>query len=189
MGLHKNSTGENVHVIHRWMVADEPARLAVTVGTGDVGKVCYQQDNRTWWLLTNHSPVTWTQITDLAFGSEFNLAVSTALSYTTSDTWLEKLKLTLTGLPAGDYVLLWGCDLISGSGGTPSLRIQADDALDLFVSEDFLLPENLKWYPFAGHAAVTGWAGGSHTIDLDYHSNNPQQVGIQNARLTLWRVA
>lgn len=188
MGLHENITGDDLHIIHAWTYADEAAREAATgFVVGDVGKVAKQEDDDTFWVLANHSPIAWKQITDRVFGSEFSIAISAALSFTTSDTWIEKVKLTLTDLPAGDYVLLWGCDLISGANGTPSLRIQADDVLDLFVQEDFALPEDLKWYPFSGHAAVTGWPGGSHVIDIDYHSNNPSQVGIQNARLTVWR--
>lgn len=188
MGLHKNITGGDLHVLHAFSYADEAAREAATgLVVADVGKVAHQDDDDTWWLLANHNPTTWKQITDSVFGTEFNIAVDVTLSYTTSDTWVEKLKLSLTDLPAGDYVLLWSCDLISGASGTPSLRVQADDSLTLFEQENFKLPEDLKWYPFSGHAAATGWAGGTHFIDIDYHSNNPNQVGIQNARLTVWR--
>lgn len=187
MGLHENITGANIHVAHRWEVADKAARLALTATSGDFGKVAFQSDDKTAWLLVDASPMKWKQITNAAFGSEFSIAADISLSYTTSSIWQQKLRLMLTDVPAGDYVLLWGCDLINGASGKPSLRVQSDDTLDLFVQEDFSLSENLKWYPFAGHAAVTGWAGGSHFIDIDYHSNNPNQVGIQNARLTVWR--
>ena len=188
MGLHRNITGDDLHILQVWEYADQTAREAATgFVAADVGKVAKQEDNDTWWLLANHSPVTWKQVTDLVFGTEFNIAASLDLSFTTSNAWIEKLKLNLTDLPAGDYVLLWSCDLISGASGTPSLRVQADDVLILFEQENFKLPEDLKWYPFSGHAAATGWAGGTHFIDIAYHSNNPNQVGIQNARLAVWR--
>jgi len=67
MGLHKNITGTDQH----WTYADQTARLAATgFAAADVGKSAYQESDRTWWLLTNHSPIAWVDIT--AGGSSGN---------------------------------------------------------------------------------------------------------------------
>lgn len=64
MGLHKNITGDDNHVNHAWTYADQTARLAATGFTpADVGKDAFQQDNRTFWRLTDDAPITWVDIT------------------------------------------------------------------------------------------------------------------------------
>lgn len=64
MGLHKNITGDDIHIVHTWSYADSTARLAATGFTSsDVGKIAEQQSDETWWLLTNYSPITWKDIT------------------------------------------------------------------------------------------------------------------------------
>lgn len=57
-------TNGRVHVIQDFSYADSTARLAATGFTAeDVGKTAQQQSDETWWLLTNHSPITWKEIT------------------------------------------------------------------------------------------------------------------------------
>jgi hypothetical protein len=43
----------------------------------DVGSVAYQTDNRSFWILQNHSPITWLQ---LAAGGSLNFVAGEALS-------------------------------------------------------------------------------------------------------------
>jgi len=58
---HGNAT--LVHRIHRWEYADETDRLAAAGFTAqDVKKLALQLDNKSFWLLTDDSPVTWTQM-------------------------------------------------------------------------------------------------------------------------------
>lgn len=57
-------TNIGVHVVHAWTYADSTARLAASGFTADdVGKAAEQQSDETFWVLTNHSPVTWKDLT------------------------------------------------------------------------------------------------------------------------------
>ena len=60
MPYHRTLAGENVHALYRWQFADEATRIAASDLTAeDVGKLAWQQDDDTFWFLTNHSPITW----------------------------------------------------------------------------------------------------------------------------------
>ena len=58
---HRDIAAGEVHAPHNWKVANAAARSALTVAAGDVGKYCWQLDDNTEWMLTNHSPMTWLQ--------------------------------------------------------------------------------------------------------------------------------
>jgi hypothetical protein len=62
-GLHANSAGDNVHTPFSFVYADSTARLAATgFVAGDVTKVALQLSDATAWVLTDDSPITWSQI-------------------------------------------------------------------------------------------------------------------------------
>jgi hypothetical protein len=64
-------TNIGVHVVQAWSYADSTARLAATgFVAADVGKMAEQQSDETWWLLTNHSPITWKDITGSGGGTD-----------------------------------------------------------------------------------------------------------------------
>lgn len=48
-----------IHPPHNWRVADEAARLALSVTSADVGKYAWQQDDDTVWMLTDDTAPTW----------------------------------------------------------------------------------------------------------------------------------
>lgn len=59
----KQTSADGIHIIHSFEYADAAARTGATGLTAlDVGKAAKQIDALTWWVLTNHSPVTWTQL-------------------------------------------------------------------------------------------------------------------------------
>lgn len=58
---HRDIAAGEVHAPHNWKVANAAARTALIVAAGDVGKYCWQLDDNTEWMLTNHSPMTWLQ--------------------------------------------------------------------------------------------------------------------------------
>lgn len=57
--LHKKMSGINNHPIHSWRVADETARLALVLEADDEGRVCWQEDNDTYWTLLDYSVPIW----------------------------------------------------------------------------------------------------------------------------------
>lgn len=56
--LHKNhGVYEGIHQVHNWEFDNEASRLSYTRYTdNDVGKVAFQTDNKTFWILTQVSP-------------------------------------------------------------------------------------------------------------------------------------
>lgn len=62
MGQHKDLGLANLHSIHAWAWVNAAAKTAQTVAASDLGKVGWKQDDNTFWVLTDDSPVTWTQL-------------------------------------------------------------------------------------------------------------------------------
>jgi hypothetical protein len=63
MGLHKNSTGNDIHVIYAFTYVSSVARNAATgLIAADIGKVARQLSDETFWILVDNSPLTWSQI-------------------------------------------------------------------------------------------------------------------------------
>lgn len=63
MALHKNATPPDNHVVHSLTYPDAVTRGAVTLAASDVGRIAFQTDDATFWILKNHSPMTWGSIT------------------------------------------------------------------------------------------------------------------------------
>ena len=66
MAFHsKISVAQGVHILHAYEYADSTTRLAATgFLAADVGKVARQISDSTYWVLSNHAPVTWKEITN-----------------------------------------------------------------------------------------------------------------------------
>jgi len=60
MSFHSQETSGSIHIIHNYEYADATERLAATgFVAADVGKVSKQDDDSSFWVLTDHSPITW----------------------------------------------------------------------------------------------------------------------------------
>jgi hypothetical protein len=62
--LHKNILAADMHILHSFTVADEAARLALVPTATDVGKLVWQQDNNTFWIIIDESPLTFVSVSD-----------------------------------------------------------------------------------------------------------------------------
>lgn len=63
MSFHSNASLGARHPVHNYEYADATARTAASGFTAsDVGKVAQQLDDESFWVLKNHSPITWAQI-------------------------------------------------------------------------------------------------------------------------------
>lgn len=63
--LHSNIAEGDMHFIQQWSVADTTARDALSVAAADVGKVCEvgaAGAEKTFYILADDSPMTWTEI-------------------------------------------------------------------------------------------------------------------------------
>jgi len=59
-GLHSDITGRNVDTPVSWAYANSTARLAATGFVPiDIGRLAWQQDDDTVWMLKDDSPITW----------------------------------------------------------------------------------------------------------------------------------
>jgi hypothetical protein len=119
--LHKNITTGDVHYIQNWSVADTTARDALSVATTDVGKVCQVTGTSTYYILTDDSPMTWTEI---GGGGSVNSFATIAVSGQ-SDIVADSSTDTLT-IVAGSNITLTtnaGTDTltIASSGGGSSI--------------------------------------------------------------------
>jgi hypothetical protein len=69
MSFHKGLAGSDVHVVHAFTYADASARAGATgLTAADEGKVALQSDTRTYWVLQNYSPVTWSELSSESSG-------------------------------------------------------------------------------------------------------------------------
>lgn len=125
------------------------------------------------------------------YGTEYQYAESLIESSTTSTSFQEKLKLTSTTVPAGDYMVGWSGEVRNTSDERGvNWRVQLNDATDLAEGR-FDNPEDLddSYISFSGFAQVT-LTEASHTIDIDWsRSSGGGNARIRNARLQLYRVA
>ena len=88
-----------IHAPHNWRVATPSARLALSVTSADVGKLCWQQDDDSQWLLTTASPPTWKQV---GGGTAGALLLSNAFSEFAGDPAAQEAAQTNLGLGAAD---------------------------------------------------------------------------------------
>ena len=60
MSVHRDLTGEQVHVPYTWTYTNSTTRTSATgFIPSDVGKLARQLDDNTLWMLTDDSPATW----------------------------------------------------------------------------------------------------------------------------------
>lgn len=65
MGLHKNVPPGDVHVVYAWAFANATVRASFTgAASGEIGKVAWQQDDDTFWVLVGNNPMRWTELTN-----------------------------------------------------------------------------------------------------------------------------
>lgn len=100
MATHPTLGGQYNHAVHRWTAADEAARLALTdLVETDLGKVCWQQNDNSLWLLAAVSPeVVWTAIGAPNLGTAAGYDVGTGPGDIPTNA-------LLTGVPVGSIVV------------------------------------------------------------------------------------
>lgn len=174
---------------HEWEIAqwDGSAWVFTTPkqGTG----VLLRGDVSPYFQTAASTPWVWDQADPGGyFGAELQWVESLTQSSTTSASWQEKLRLTTTSLPAGDYILLFSA-IIEGSLSSTfvEVRLEEDDTTSL--AEAGIAPGPASSLVFSGHVVKSSYSG-VHTFDIDWRrSSGGGQAYIESARLTLWRIA
>lgn len=118
---------------------------------------------------------------------EINYAADEATDTTILTGWQEKVKLTVTGIPAGTYVIQWYCEL-RHSNNTLSeyseARVTVDDTVEIGQSI----------WPYGDYEDMAGFrvhdigSEGDHEFDIDFRVQGGGTAYIRRARLLLWRI-
>jgi hypothetical protein len=106
---------------------------------------------------------------------------------TSSTDWQQKLRLSLTGIPDGKYVVQWYCELRHSNNTATErseMRVEVNDMTELGYS---MWPYNI--YEDAGGCAFANLSAGDYTIDLDFRQQNGGTAYIRRARLLFWRIS
>lgn len=164
---HADAPVGEIHLWHNWAVADATARAALTVAAGDVGKVAWQQDDDSFWVLKDDSPMTWVQLNgagSLADDSVTNAKLANMAQAT--------IKGRASGAGTGDPTDLTATQATailnavvgdSGAGGTKGLvpaPSAGDAAAGKFLKADgsFAVPPGTATGGSGGIGDVTGQA-------------------------------
>lgn len=106
---------------------------------------------------------------------------------TTSTTWEQKLRLTLTDIPDGKYIVQWYSELRHSNNTATEraeMQVEVNDMTQIGYS---MWPYNV--YEDAGGFAVANLSAGSYTIDLDWRQAGGGTAYVRRARLLFWRIA
>lgn len=116
---------------------------------------------------------------------------SESISTTTSTSWIQKLRLELTGLEAGKYRIDWYYEWAYSKGNFQfKSQIQVDDT-DIYMEQEVRpTPASTNKYRDASGFAYTNLTAGDHYIDLDYCSSKKNKTAyIRRARISARRVS
>lgn len=115
-------------------------------------------------------------------------------SSTSSTSWQQKLRLTLTNIPAGSYEIEWYAELYhTDTGSAASARVQRDDSTTIAQARYYAASGWALNYQAFGGIKHTDLSAGSYTYDLDYtvgdNSGGSTSAYIRRARLLVTRLA
>lgn len=147
-------------------------------GAAALGRMM-QADGAGGWSLVDVVP---------GVAAELNLATSEGADVTTSSSFLQKLRLNVTALPAGDYILYYSY-VTSGSNNNTGIesRVQQDDVTDIQLVTNRAGSAGAQ-YANAGYKVLQALSG-SHTFDIDWRRESGSgDAGILWARLALWLI-
>lgn len=134
------------------------------------------------------------QVTNLpggsVFGTEWQYAEDLTVSSTTSNTFIQKLRLTTSDLPSGNYLLTWDFSWNLSTKNDPfGAQIQLNDTTVLANLQSHAIDsDSVERYPAGGHVILTSFSG-VNTFDMDFRAVISGTAYIRDARLLLWRVS
>jgi len=118
---------------------------------------------------------------------EINKATAEGQDSTSSADWQQKLRLSLTDIPTGTYIVQWYCELRHSNNDAAEraeMRVEVNDMTEVGYS---IWPYNL--FEDSGGFAVADLSSGDYTIDLDYRQQGGGTAYVRRARLLFWRIA
>lgn len=120
--------------------------------------------------------------------AELNKVSDAVLGTTVGTTPVQKLLLTTTSLPVGDYILFWSYTTVGSNNNTQvSSRVRKDGATDLFTITSKASVAGSE-FGNAGHNVQVALSG-VHTFAVDYwRAAGSGSAGIKDVLLTLWLI-
>ena len=125
-------------------------------------------------------------VTTPVFGTQYQYAESLGNQTTTSTTFLQKVNLTTTSLPAGTYRIGFMAELGNNSvSNFVEVRCQLNNITDIGFS--VIEPKDgANYYSFSGFSSQV--LSGINTIDIDFRANT-NTAKIRNARIEIFRTS
>ncbi len=119
---------------------------------------------------------------------EFEYVEDNAVSTTSGTTPQQKIRLTLTDVEAGDYLVEWGAEVrVASRGRRIHVRLQLNDTMNINNTRTNPSVNTNDWGPVSGFCKLPLTAG-THTFDLDFSSTDANRtVGIRQARIKVTR--
>jgi uncharacterized membrane protein len=116
----------------------------------------------------------------------YEFAADDTESTTGSTTYVEKLKMTTSNLPAGNYRIGYSLELGSDNKQRSEFRVQLDDTTTLAEAGTAQARNSDEYMAYSGFTVVALTAG-VHTIDVDFRrvANNAL---IRRVRVELYLV-
>jgi hypothetical protein len=176
----------------------------VIFGTDDDAYVEWDQNANQLVISTVVSGVTPTQSSHLTtkyyvdtamsgvqtiFGSNYFVAEDATQTDTTSTSYALKLRLTASGMQAGNYRIDYYSEwLHSKTATTFGYKVEVDDTT--IIHETAFSPANASsWYSISGFDYYT-LTSGTHTFDIEFLSSSTTSTSsIKNARIEVWRIS
>ena len=124
------------------------------------------------------------------FGTQWNYNEDLDESSTSSSTWVQKVRLSVTDLPEGDYLIMFGMIAYASSTNVViGMRIEEDDTTVLCST--IIRPNTSDAeVPCMQFARLESYSG-DHTLDLEFNRTSIGQgtAYVKQARIALYRVA
>lgn len=110
---------------------------------------------------------------------------SDAESSTTSSTYVEKMRLTTTNLPPGNYRIGYSMEMTnSHRAGNSDFRVQVDDT-DTLTEGSSTAPGVANRYSTYSGFAIVSLGAGVHDIDVDLKSNASNSARMRRTRVEI----
>jgi hypothetical protein len=142
-----------------------------------------------WTFVETDPSDTPAQASAAEFGKKWGYEEDTGESSASNSTWVQKVRLSVSSLPEGDYLLMFAMIAYSSANSVVvGMRIEADDTTVLCSTlvKPGQTEAEVPCMQFARLSSISG----SHTYDLEFNlSGGSGTAYVRQARIAIYRVA